>query len=851
MKSNGIIFASLRLCAFALLCIPSQAQTIFTAGWLAIFGSPALTPTANGLLMNATFASVSGWNQFSGSSFTSDATAPEFVFYPHATPFLYRTVTNNDSGVIREPTPIRLANGTLLPQYDAYDGSHAWASSWSHSPDNGVTWDMRAQKDSLTLTGSYIGFGNSFMWLSNSTYYRICYNWTSSGGANIPSPPYGNTIFSNPSPTNGTWTQINDNNPPIGGAGTFYQGENVVYHIWSNAITGAWEADTAASDVGNTSYLWGRWTNRTFSGAGTYSLDTTNVMPNTVHSPTYGMPENPRLFFSSALNTWVMNANEINPASSVNRLGLWYASTYPNFTSSVRHISAQDSISQYMSTAVGPASPVYNLQNTAIEDASGAFGMLYSTYSSSTGEGGFLGAGQLEPHAAALAYSGTPNPAYIITNQPAANFIGEYTLEYQNATGGGCQFIFNATSDGTDGGTTCYLIQMDGNSTACAIYKVTSGTFTAEAGPSNCPPFQFTPNSVNQFHERCKLIKNAGYIELDINGSNVVSWTDGSPLTGTHLGFRGTGNPIRCLGLSLRSADTVTITGVTNGDQVALLGAQHLKAVAATATGTSITLSHYHFPLYGIQINGKTFDYPAGVWGGNTYALSSLVAQPAHTPDYAWFKLNEGTGATAADSTANANTLNLTASPSWVTGASGSGHALTFNGSSQYGTALNSGINIQDTTPFSITAWVKSSALADAQAVIATWHYLTAAGVRLLISPAADGTVDLLMGNAAAAGVREIHGNANVCDGAWHFIAATSDGSGTANGYRLYVDGVPDLTIVTSDTAPGLLDNDAIYLARIGGGTPQFFTGSIDDPHIYSYMLTPTNIINTFNAGAQ
>ena len=77
--------------------------------------------------------------------------------------------------------------------------------------------------------------------------------------------------------------------------------------------------------------------------------------------------------------------------------------------------------------------------------------------------------------------------------------------------------------------------------------------------------------------------------------------------------------------------------------------------------------------------------------------------------------------------------------------------------------------------------------------------------------------------------------------GEWYHVAVTYDGSGTAAGLRLYVNGVPADVEVQQDALAGSVATDAPLLVGSRAlGTP--FVGQIDDLRLYSRLLTPEQI---------
>ncbi len=317
-----------------------------------------------------------------------------------------------------------------------------------------------------------------------------------------------------------------------------------------------------------------------------------------------------------------MTANGNGAPTTRGNTSLYYADTFAHFGTDgeVRHqlgIWVTDGAAQYRIT---PASPIFDLNHTAIQDASGYVGWVYGGDPATDEEfnGNRLRAGQLEPFPSALQYTSPgATPYYMKRDQGQVDFVAEFALEFLEGTDSDVGFLFNGTTcNGTDAGTIGYLLNFKSNSLTATLYSVATGSFTSLiTGTSPSPPY--TANDLNRWHWKVKISSVAGVITATVNGLALLTYDTGGVLTGTICGFRSYQSNYLVRGLSLRKADTVTISGVTNGDAVSLHGAGKLPAISGTASGSSIVLTHTHFPLSGVQINGTYYSQP--LWGGDEY----------------------------------------------------------------------------------------------------------------------------------------------------------------------------------------------------------------------------------------
>ncbi|MBI4311288.1 MAG: hypothetical protein HY681_05835 [Chloroflexi bacterium] len=201
------------------------------------------------------------------------------------------------------------------------------------------------------------------------------------------------------------------------------------------------------------------------------------------------------------------------------------------------------------------------------------------------------------------------------------------------------------------------------------------------------------------------------------------------------------------------------------------------------------------------------------------------------------WKLDEGSGATAGDSSGNGNGGQITGAI-WGPGVSGMqtvyGSSLSFDGTDDYVTIPDSP-TLRLTGPLTVAFWVK-------------W---TGVGGTILIKESAGGSGDYWINNPGDGTIWcSSNGGHGLADtgvsmtvGQWHHIALTL----APDDLKCYVDGVLKVTGTYTQGADGIGTATPIYLGRSIGGAP-FFPGSIDDVRIYNRVLD-SNEINTVKAG--
>jgi len=205
----------------------------------------------------------------------------------------------------------------------------------------------------------------------------------------------------------------------------------------------------------------------------------------------------------------------------------------------------------------------------------------------------------------------------------------------------------------------------------------------------------------------------------------------------------------------------------------------------------------------------------------------NTAAASSPTPELLWWKLNEGSGTSIAGAASGGGDGGTT-DAAWLTGKSGSGSALDFNGTSQDAATSSSitfGANI-----ITISGWFYFDATNANQILVESSSNLNANNdsFSLLIDA---GQLYLNVHNAGAYRSGTCAAGAT---GVWKHILAIADRSANPNVMTIYIDGVDQAA-----TQSGLLTavaNHAAYTVYVGarGGTSLFYNGRIDDLRIYS-----------------
>jgi hypothetical protein len=230
--------------------------------------------------------------------------------------------------------------------------------------------------------------------------------------------------------------------------------------------------------------------------------------------------------------------------------------------------------------------------------------------------------------------------------------------------------------------------------------------------------------------------------------------------------------------------------------------------------------------------------------------VSLLAGLP--TPIEQWL-MNEGSGSvfhTSSSSGNNINTSNIT----WAAVTGFPGMVPVFNGSNSSGTGVNqTNTNFTGTTPFSVSVW----------ALINTFDVSNGPGGTLVTTFQGGGLTgwEVAVNNSPGFFNMDLVNNGGSNDivvevtaapslGVIHHFCATYDGSQSASGVMLYVDGVAQATAVNENNLTASIANTqpVVVGARTTNGT-LFFNGSMADLRIYDIELNSSQVSTLFADG--
>ncbi len=223
-----------------------------------------------------------------------------------------------------------------------------------------------------------------------------------------------------------------------------------------------------------------------------------------------------------------------------------------------------------------------------------------------------------------------------------------------------------------------------------------------------------------------------------------------------------------------------------------------------------------------------------GSGGSASQSVTVAVTAAASGPVAHW-KFDEGSGATANDSSGNGNTGTLTNGPTWVAGRIGG--AISFDG-------VNDHVNVPDsnvldvTSAFTLTAWVNPpSAYTDFRSVlIKNYVYYIYAYISGYC-----GAGNPMGGFTTGSSNVVCHAQALALN-TWTSLAVSYDGSVL----KFFRNGVEVASAPASGSLPPTTGSLQIAASQFG----EYFRGLIDDVRVYNRALSSAEIQSIYTEGA-
>jgi len=151
--------------------------------------------------------------------------------------------------------------------------------------------------------------------------------------------------------------------------------------------------------------------------------------------------------------------------------------------------------------------------------------------------------------------------------------------------------------------------------------------------------------------------------------------------------------------------------------------------------------------------------------------------------------------------------------------------------------------------PVTTMAWIKTLNQEGSLNIVIKYDPVAGTGWGMLIDngnlggPVAGGHLAFVFA-ASGSIVLDVESTVAVNDGAWHLVAATYDGSGTASGVHLYVDGVAvaTTTLANSIGSASIFNSVPLTIGAASDGNHSF-EGNINDVAVFGTALTAAQIL--------
>jgi hypothetical protein len=231
---------------------------------------------------------------------------------------------------------------------------------------------------------------------------------------------------------------------------------------------------------------------------------------------------------------------------------------------------------------------------------------------------------------------------------------------------------------------------------------------------------------------------------------------------------------------------------------------------------------------------------------GNLYLNWNRPAVDANHVGY--WNFDDGTGTAATDLSSQNNTGTLVGGSTKLSWA-GVNSTYSYAGSNfarfspgKKITLSNTSLDFEKTQPWTVMSAVRTNRQGSTQMIFSNVKDSPFPGYEFWINPSNHLHVRII--NNISNNYIGVQGTTTVTDNNWHFVTATYDGSGTAAGVKIYLDGVAETTTVESDTLTGSIVGPGPFV--IGNQTDWestfYLGGALDEFSLSNIVRSPSYI---------
>ncbi len=226
---------------------------------------------------------------------------------------------------------------------------------------------------------------------------------------------------------------------------------------------------------------------------------------------------------------------------------------------------------------------------------------------------------------------------------------------------------------------------------------------------------------------------------------------------------------------------------------------------------------------------------------GNDYTIQFPLEE------ISWWMMDEGTGTAINDFSYNENNgamVNMEAGD-WNSGKIGD-YSLEFDGVDEYITIGDDPVlNFERNQSYSLATWVKTSS-ANGSIMSKMNVSNNYRGYDLYFR--STGVIRAHLINTLDSNEIIVDGSTSIDDGEWHLVVITYNGSSSASGVQIYIDGSLDNLTTVKDTLNKTIQTEVDF--RFGSRTDgNYFSGQIDDTRVYDKALSQEEITWLNNSG--
>jgi hypothetical protein len=146
---------------------------------------------------------------------------------------------------------------------------------------------------------------------------------------------------------------------------------------------------------------------------------------------------------------------------------------------------------------------------------------------------------------------------------------------------------------------------------------------------------------------------------------------------------------------------------------------------------------------------------------------------------------------------------------------------------------------LEGTDLFSFSFYIKPSVLQEGDIINKFAGYSPTAAKGYFVRLTASGEVRFGMQNDTNRA--DVKTPAIVTAGVWQHVVITNDGTATAAGIKIYIDGTLQVNTVIQDNLTGSINN-TLEILKLGANTTnaRYYSGLLDDVKMWNIELTPT-----------